>query len=169
MEEETNEVAYARSTWKKVKNFQEGLKDLETKIPMILVREYISTGKKNKDIPDEVYEQIDNLKNLRSNGIQGEMKYAVAQAEGNGIRLKENIIKGNDMRPGFSKKILNKIPSLGIYTHFMWYTEKELSQLREENQKPKGLQLENMEVADVDLEHNSNNITERDEGEGPEL
>lgn len=113
MEQETKEVAYARSTWKKVKNFQAGLKELEDKIPMILVREYISTGKKSEDIPDEVYEQIDNLKNLRSNGIQGEMKYAVAQAEENGIRLKENILKGQDMRPGFSRKILNKIPSLG--------------------------------------------------------
>ena len=44
--EEDYEVAYARSTWRKVKTFHQGLRELEDKVPMAIVRNYILTGEK---------------------------------------------------------------------------------------------------------------------------
>lgn len=129
-------VGYSMSTWKKVKEFQDGLKGIEDKISMPLIRRYILTGEKNDDISNEIYDEIDRLQDLRASGIQGEMKYAIAQARKNGINLKENITSGKDIRPGFSKKVLERIPSLGIYTHFMWYTEKELDKCSIDIEKP---------------------------------
>ena len=155
--EEDYEVAYARSTWRKVKTFHQGLRELEDKVPMAVVRNYVLTGEKNSNIPEEVYEKIDELKDVRTSGIQAEMQYAVAQAELNGIRLKDKILKGEDIRPGFSPKVLGKIPSLGIYTHFMWYTEKELERMHEDSQKSEGLKLEEIEVNNEKSDRENNN------------
>ncbi len=136
MEKKTLKVGYAMSTWRKVKEFQDGLKGIEDKIPMPLIRRYLLTGEKSDDISSDIYDEIDRLQDVRSAGIQGEMRYAIAQARKNGIDLKENITSGKDIRPGFSKKVLERIPSLGIYTHFMWYTEKELEKLNSDIEKP---------------------------------
>lgn len=155
--EEDYEVAYARSTWRKVKTFHQGLRELEDKVPMAVVRNYVLTGEKNSNIPEEVYEKIDELKDVRTSGIQAEMQYAVSQAELNGIRLKDKILNGEDIRPGFSPKVLRKIPSLGIYTHFMWYTEKELERMHEDSQKSEGLKLEEIEVNNEKSDRENNN------------
>ena len=155
--EEDYEVAYARYTWRKVKTFHQGLRELEDKVPMAVVRNYVLTGEKNSNIPEEVYEKIDELKDVRTSGIQAEMQYAVAQAELNGIRLKDKILNGEDIRPGFSPKVLRKIPSLGIYTHFMWYTEKELERMHEDSQKSEGLKLEEIEVNNEKSDRENNN------------
>lgn len=136
MEKKPLKVGYAMSTWRKVKEFQDGLKEIEGKIPMPLIRKYLLTGERNNDISNDIYDEIDRLQNVRSTGIQGEMRYAIAQARKNGIDLKENITSGKDIRPGFSKKVLERIPSLGIYTHFMWYTVKELEKLNVDIEKP---------------------------------
>lgn len=135
-------IGYAVSTWRKVKEFQDGLKELEDKISMPLIRKYLLTGEKNDDISNDIYDEIDKLQDLRSSGIQGEMRYAIAQARKSGIDLKENITSGKDIRPGFSKKVLEKIPSLGIYTHFMWYTEKELEKCNVDIDKPESSELD---------------------------
>ncbi len=129
-------VGYAMSTWRKVKEFQDGLKEIESKIPMPLIRKYLLTGERNADISGDIYDEIDRLQGVRTSGIQGEMRYAIVQARRNGIDLKENITSGKDIRPGFSKKVLERIPSLGIYTHFMWYTEKELEKCNIDIEKP---------------------------------
>ncbi len=136
MEQRQKKVGYAMSTWKKVKEFQDGLKEIERKIPMSLIRQYLLTGKRDKNISNDIYDEIDRLQHVRTTGIQGEMKYAVAQAQKNGINLKEKITSGKDIRPGFSKKVLDRIPSLGIYTHFMWYTSKELEKCNIETSTP---------------------------------
>lgn len=136
MEQRPRKVSYAISTWKKVKEFQDGLKEIENKISMPQIRRYLLTGERSADISSDIYDEIDRLQDVRSTGIQGEMRYAIAQARKNGIDLKENITSGKDIRPGFSKKVLERIPSLGIYTHFMWYTEKELEKCNVDIEKP---------------------------------
>lgn len=136
MEQRPRKVSYAMSTWKKVKEFQDGLKEIESKISMPQIRRYLLTGERSTDISSDIYDEIDRLQDVRSTGIQGEMRYAIAQARKNGIDLKENITSGKDIRPGFSKKVLERIPSLGIYTHFMWYTEKELEKCNVDIEKP---------------------------------
>lgn len=142
MEKKPLKVGYAMSTWRKVKEFQDGLREIENKIPMPLIRKYLLTGEKADDISSDIYDEIDRLQDVRSAGIQGEMRYAIAQARKNGIDLKENITSGKDIRPGFSKKVLERIPSLGIYTHFMWYTEKELEKLNVDIEKPQSSALD---------------------------
>ncbi len=130
MKQDKIETTYAKSTWKKIKIFQEGLKDIEKLIPMSYVRDYLLTGKKINEITENTYKKIDELQEIRMSGISSEMKYAIAQAKKSNLTLKEDIITGKDMAPGFSKSILSRVPSLEIYTHFMWYTKKELKDYR---------------------------------------
>lgn len=127
------EVTHARSTWAKVREFQNGIEELGKKVELSLIRRYLLTGEKSREIPRDVYKEADRLKQIREQGIQNEMQYCLAQAELNGITLSEDIQSGKDIRPYFSKKVLEKVPSLDIYTHFMWYSEEELEKLRKES------------------------------------
>ena len=54
------------------------------------------------------------------------MKYALAQAKKNGVMLSEDIVSGKSVVPGFSREFLEKVPSLGVYSLFLLFTEKEL-------------------------------------------
>lgn len=126
------EITHARSTWAKVKEFQRGLEELGKRVELSLIRRYLLTGEKSREVPRDVYKEADRLKEIREQGIQNEMQYCLAQAELNGITLSEDIQSGKDIRPFFSKKVLEKVPSLDIYTHFMWYSEEELEKLKTE-------------------------------------
>lgn len=124
------QVSHALSTWDKVKAFQDGLEALGKKVELSIARTYLLTGEKSERVPAEIYDEIDRLEAIREEGIQSEMKYCLAQAKLSGITLPEEIQKGKDIRPFFNEKVLEKIPSLDLYTHFMWYSSEELWNLR---------------------------------------
>lgn len=128
-------VSYARSTYEKSKQFHEKLKELQKTIAPIVIRTYLAQGnspkddniERNLDLSDSEKAQLDELNALRMSGIQSEMKYALAQAEKNGVQLSEQIVSGESIVPGFSQDLLDKVPSLGVYNLFMLFTEKELN------------------------------------------
>ena len=104
-------VAYARSTYKRAKKFQENLKELQKTIPPAVMRMYLAAKNGQVDSraalglnlsPDQKAE-LDELNALRMSGIQAETKYAIAQADKNGIQLSEDIISGRSIAPGFDR------------------------------------------------------------------
>ena len=128
-------VSYAKSTYEKSKQFSEKLKELQKTIKPITIRTYLALEckqnaeniKLNLGLSDSQIAQLDELKALRMAGIQAEMKYALAQANKNGIQLSEQIISGKSIFPELSQEILDKVPSLGVYYLFMLFTEEELN------------------------------------------
>ena len=125
-------VSYAKSTYEKSKKFNDKLKELQKTINPITIRTYLALKNGQEDnnvnlnLSDEEKLQIDELEALRIDGIQSEMKYALAQAEKSGVKLSEQIVSGKLIVAGFSEELLQKVPSLGVYNLFMLFTEEEL-------------------------------------------
>ena len=118
-------VGYAMSTWRIVKEFQEGLRELEKRISMHQVRDYLASGRREAGVPEALYEEIDRLRELRAKGIRQEMKYARAQATARGGALPEGILQGYDLMAIPPRELLEAAPSLGIYSQFVWLGERE--------------------------------------------
>lgn len=125
MDQYRDTVSFAMSTWRKVKAFQEGLRNLEQRLPMHEVRDYLASGRREEGVPADLYDEIDRLKELRSAGIQQEMPYAAAQARATGLTLSEPVLQGYDLMAMPPLGLLKKVPSLGIYRHFVWLGEAE--------------------------------------------
>ena len=127
-------VSYARSTYAKAKEFQEKLKELQKTISPAVIRAYLLTKyEQNVDkvaeklhLREEQIAQIEELEALRRSGIQAEMRYARAQAKKNGILLPEQILSGQAVIPELTRELLEKVPSLGVYNLFLFFTEEEL-------------------------------------------
>ena len=127
-------VSYARSTYEKSRRFHEMLKELQKTISPVMIRTYLAVANKQKDddvelslnINEEQKARLDELNKLRMDGIRSEMKYALAQAEKNGIQLSEQVVSGRAILPGFKRELLDKVPSLGVYDLFIPFTEEEL-------------------------------------------
>ena len=125
MDQYRDTVGFAMSTWRKVKAFQEGLRNLEQRLPMYEVRDYLASGRREEGVPADLYDEIDRLKELRSAGIQQEMPYAAAQARAAGLTLSEPVLQGYDLMAMPPLGLLKKVPRLGIYRHFVWLGEAE--------------------------------------------
>ena len=127
-------VSYARSTYEKSRRFHEMLKELQKTISPVMIRTYLAAANKQKDddvelslnINEEQKARLDELNKLRMDEIRSEMKYALAQAEKNGIQLSEQVVSGRAILPGFKRELLDKVPSLGVYDLFIPFTEEEL-------------------------------------------
>ena len=125
-------VSYARSTYEKAKQFNDKLREIQKTVPPALIRTYLTAVQITKKdcaaalgLTDEQIAQIDELMAIRKAGIQGEMRYALAQAKKNGVELAEEILSGESLLPGFSRELLDKVPSLGVYSLFMLFTAEE--------------------------------------------
>lgn len=77
----TTEVAFARSTWLKSKEFSAGLHDLAQRMPMELVRLYVTEGVRTPRVRIDYYDRIDELRELRREALLAEMRHVEAQAE----------------------------------------------------------------------------------------
>lgn len=142
-------VSYATSTYKKAQQFNQKLSELQETIDPKVIRTYLANANRVQSEDVELPEleglsedditALEELRTIRTSAIQGEMKYALAQAKKNGITLPENIVSGETIVPGFSQKVLDKVPSLGVYRLFMLFTEKELDSYLEqyEAEEPK--------------------------------
>ncbi|MEY8461534.1 hypothetical protein AALA69_10470 [Eggerthellaceae bacterium 24-137] len=143
----TTEVAFARSTWRKSREFSDGLHELAQRMPMELVRLYVTEGARTPRVPLNCYDRIDELCELRREALLGEMPYVEAQAQ---IWLDEHpedaahmaakhrrttatpdmllgtaVMNGESPAAGFSPDTYLIAPSLRVYELFMWYDESE--------------------------------------------
>ncbi len=143
----TTEVAFARSTWRKSREFSTALHDLAQRMPMELVRLYVTEGVRTPRVRIDYYDRIDELRELRREALLGEMPYVEAQAQ---IWLDEHpaeaarmaakhrrstatpdmllgtaVMNGESPAAGFSPETYLIAPSLRVYELFMWYDESE--------------------------------------------
>lgn len=128
-------VSFANSTLDKAELFEEKLRELESLVPLIVFRTFISTGKKPKNIDSATFEKMVELQELRADGISGEMRYAKAQARAKGLTISEDILTAKSIAPGFSKAVTDSIPNLEVYKIFAPYTAKELEKIAEIQEK----------------------------------
>lgn len=124
-------VSYAMSTYRKAKQFNEALINLQESVDPMVIRAYFSSENEIREanvweLSESQRKQLEELEALRMDGIRSEMKYALAQAKKNGVMLSEDIVSGKSVVPGFSREFLEKVPSLGVYSLFLLFTEKEL-------------------------------------------
>lgn len=125
MEEYRDTVGFAMSTWRKVKEFRAGVRALEKRLPMHEVWDYLVSGRREEGVPGDIYDEIDRLRELRSDGIRGEMRFALAQARAVGLTLDEEVTEGRSLMAMPPLEVLKQVPSLGIYRHFVWLGEAE--------------------------------------------
>ncbi len=125
MSAQVHKVGYARSTWRKSKEFSDRMEELEEKISPELMRHYYLTGIKLPEYDEALYKEVDELFALRESGIQGEMRYVRAQARANGAEIPEEALSGKSLRIAFPE-LEDKAPSLGVYRLFMPLTRAEL-------------------------------------------
>lgn len=125
MDQYRDPVGFAMSTWRKIKEFQAGVRALEQRLPMDEVRDYLASGRRDASVPGDIYDEIDRLKELRSAGIRQEMRYAQAQARAAGLTLSDEVTEGRSLMALPPLDLLKKVPSLGIYRHFIWLGESE--------------------------------------------
>ena len=129
----TTEVAFARSTWLKSKEFSAGLHDLAQRMPMELVRLYVTEGVRKP--------------RLRREALLAEMRHVEAQAESwleehpdeaariaaeyrrtqatPEMLLGTAVVNGESPAFGFPPDTYLIAPSLRVYELFMWYDENE--------------------------------------------
>lgn len=124
-------VSFANSTLEKAELFEKKLRELEKTIPLIAFRTFIATGKLPKDLDPSIKEKMIELKDLRTSGISGEMRYILAQASSKGLTLNQDIVTGKSIIPKFSKSVLKAIPNLEVYQIFSPYSLDELAKLTE--------------------------------------
>lgn len=143
----TTEVAFARSTWRKSREFSDGLHELAQRMPMELVRLYVTEGVRTPRVRTDYYDRIDELRELRRQALLGEMPSVEAQAE---IWLDEHpadatriaaesgrtqatpemllgtqVVNGTSPAFGFTPETYAIAPSLRVYELFIWYDESE--------------------------------------------
>lgn len=143
----TTEVAFARSTWRKSKEFSTALHDLAQRMPMELVRLYVTEGVRTPRVPADCYDRIDELRALRRGALLAEMRHVEAQAESwleehpdeaahialeyhqaqatPEMLLGAAVINGESPAFGFAPDTYLIAPSLRVYELFVWYDESE--------------------------------------------
>ena len=143
----TTEVAFARSTWRKSKEFSAGLHDLAQRMPMELVRLYVTEGVRTPRVRIDYYDRIDELRALRREALLAEMRHVEAQAEcwleehpDEAARIAADyrrtqatpemllgtaVTNGDSPAFGFPPETYLIAPSLRVYELFMWYDENE--------------------------------------------
>ena len=123
------EVSFYDKTYYDAKEFRTRLESLSKKVDLATIRYYLQSNQKNPKIADEIYNEADELKKLRATAIQREMQHALAQAQLAGITLTKDVIEGIDLSISFKQEILDKVPSLNVYSLFMIYRKTELEKL----------------------------------------
>ena len=112
------DIDFEISTLRTIKEFQNGLKSLITKYPNFDFKSairFLETGEKSVTIPEEAYNEILRLNELRKNAIQNEMRVAKARAKLNGEEINSKYLDGSDYTYCFDEAVYNKYPKFAIY------------------------------------------------------
>lgn len=78
------QVGFARSSYRKAREFQLGIEELSATMPLGVARAYLETGITLDEYAPEDYARVDDLQAIRKSAIQGEMRYVRAQVTGYG-------------------------------------------------------------------------------------
>ena len=112
------EIDFEISTLRTIKEFQSGLKSLITKYPNFDFKSainFLETGEKSVTIPEEAYDELLRLNELRKNAIQTEMSVAKARAKLNGEEIDPKYLDGSDFTYCFESEVYDKYSKFAIY------------------------------------------------------
>ena len=112
------DIDFEISTLKIIKEFQNGLKSLIKKYPKFDFKsaiKFLETGEKSNNIPEEAYDEILRLNELRKKAIQVEMKVAAARAKLNGEQIDPKYLDGSDFTYCFESEVYDKYSKFAIY------------------------------------------------------
>lgn len=112
------EIDFEISTLRTIKEFQSGLKSLITKYPNFDFKsaiKFLETGEKSVTIPEEAYDELLRLNELRKNAIQTEMRVAKARAKLNGEEIDPKYLDGSDFTYCFESEVYDKYSKFAIY------------------------------------------------------
>lgn len=130
------EIDFEISTLRTIKEFQSGLKSLITKYPNFDFKSairFLETGEKSNTIPEEAYDEILRLNELRKNAIQTEMSVAKARAKLNGEEIDPKYLDGSDFTYCFESEVYDKYSKFAIYNFLQFGPP--ISREEERNQK----------------------------------
>lgn len=82
-----DKVGHARSTYRKAREFQQGIEALSETTPLASARAYLLTGNPQQGCDVHDYARIDKLQSVRKSAIQAESRHVDAQVR---IRGKKN-------------------------------------------------------------------------------
>lgn len=112
------EIDFEISTLRTIKEFQSGLKSLIAKYPNFDFKSainFLETGEKSVTIPEEAYDELLRLNELRKNAIQTEMRVAKARAKLNGEEIDPKYLDGSDFTYCFESEVYDKYSKFAIY------------------------------------------------------
>lgn len=125
------------STFNSIKEFNEYLMEVKKKYPnltMPMAREYLKSGTRIIGVPDELYDALDKLSQIRREAIEGEKVHILAQAQKAGVRVPDEIASGKSLIPFFEDAAYEKVPTLRVFEYMCFYTPDEIAQM---TNKPK--------------------------------
>ncbi len=111
-------IDFERSTINIIREFQTNMKNLIADYPNFDFEsaiKYLQTGEKSDNIPDEAYEKIEKIDELRKKAIKNEMRRAAAQANLKGEQLDPKFLDGTDYTFCFNPDVYEKYPKFAIY------------------------------------------------------
>lgn len=123
------------STLNAIKKFNEFFREVKRKYPnltMPMAREYLKNGTRIVGVPDELYEDLDTLFEIRKNALENEREHILAQAQKSNINLPENIISGKCLEPFFEDELYEKVPTLRLYEYMIFYSLEEIARKTKE-------------------------------------
>ena len=111
-------IDFERSTLNIIREFQKNMKSLIATYPNFDFESainYLKTGEKSENIPNDAYDKIEKLNELRKKAIQNEMRRAAAQAKLKGEELDPKFLDGSDYTYCFSEETYNEYPKFAVY------------------------------------------------------
>lgn len=135
------------NTVDQINDFLTGLEDIRSQATPQVIFEYIQNGNKIHGINPNIFSKLDNLKKCEVQAIKNELPFIKLQAEDAGLEVPQIVKKIENFSStqeqlsqltlpaiiGFSPKTLEYIPSLKVFTPFMWISERDLQLLNSQN------------------------------------
>lgn len=119
-------VAFHLETLDAAHLFRSRLNELGKKVDLGVARLYVMSGKKLSEVPEDIYEEIEEVFAIREKAIYAEMHaHGVAQAYYAGIELEQDILDGKSLSIGFPK-LYDQVPTSKVYELFIPFTTDEL-------------------------------------------
>ena len=123
---------FEKTTLSLIKKFNDLFDEIRKKYPTVtmpMIRNYINSGNKIEGIPDELYNDLDKLYQIRLEAIKTESNHIISQAKKSGLKVPDDIISGKSLIPFFEDEIYEKISTLRVYEYMTFYTTQEIAQM----------------------------------------
>lgn len=108
--------------------FQYRIKKLHSRVSSTVILEYLMDERKTEGIPEEIYQEIEQLKAIEAQAVINEYAFIEYCAKDEGIEIPAFIteiyengkIETIPAMVSFPEELYEKIPSIKVFTPFVW-------------------------------------------------